>query len=105
MADPAVDVHNDLYARILYQGARYRTTVTLTGPFAEGDPAHVDAHNKVCIALIRLRDAGNSAGTDPEIVITLPDVAAVGDTGHITDHALIESALQVIEAAVLPWEE
>lgn len=104
MADPAVDVHNDLYSRILYQAARYRTSVSITGPFVAGDAAHVDAHNKVCIALIRLRDVANGYDVDPEVVLTLPDVAAVGDTGHITDHALIEAALTVIEGVELPWE-
>lgn len=104
MADPAVDVHNDLHSRITYQAARYRTSVSITGPFAEGDPAHVDAHNKVCIALIRLRDVANGYDVDPVVTISLPDVAAVGDTGHIADHALIEAALDVIEGVTLPWE-
>lgn len=104
MPDPSVDVHNDLRARTLTQAGRYMTTVNIGGPFVENAPDHVNEHNKLCIALIHLMNVGNDHGAEPYIAISLPDEAHVGDTGHVSDHALIETALQVIEAAVLPWE-
>lgn len=104
MADPSVDVHNDLRARLLIQAQRYMSSVDIGGPFTENAPGHVNEHNKLCIAMIHLRDVGNSLGVDPEIVISLPDEAHVGDTGHVDDHDLIEAALVVLESAVMPWE-
>lgn len=104
MPDPAVDVHNDLYARLLAVASRFHTTVDIPGPFAAGDPAGVEAHNANGRAMLKLRDVANAYDVDPVVVISLPDVAHVGDTGHIADHVLHEDALQVLEAVVMPWE-
>jgi hypothetical protein len=100
----AVSKHNDLRAALMAQAARYRTSVTLSGPFSEGDPAHTEVHNEIGRAFLHLRDVANGYGVTPPCVITLPDVAHVGDTGHITDHATFDTALTVIQAVELPWE-
>jgi hypothetical protein len=99
-----VTVHNDLHDRIMVLGARYHVTVDIGGPFTEGDPAHVEEHNRVNRAMIDLMDAGNAAGVTPEIAISLPGSRIVGDTGHIIDHGLMDAALDVLEAVELPWE-
>jgi hypothetical protein len=100
----AVSAHNDLYERLIVLSTRYRTTVDIGGPFREGDPAGVEEHNRANIAMIALRDAANALPVDPVVVITLPDEAFPGDSGHVADHALMETALSVLEAVVLPWE-
>jgi hypothetical protein len=100
----AVSAHNNIYDRLIALSARYHTSVHIGGPFREGDPAHVNEHNRANVAMIHLRDAGNAAGVTPTIAITLPDSAGVGATGHIADHVLMDAALDVLESVTLPWE-
>jgi hypothetical protein len=104
MANPAIDKHNALYSALMGQAARYRTSVTLTGPVAEGDPGHTEIHNEIGRAMLKLRDVANGYAVTPPVVINLPDVAHVGDTGHVADHALFDTALAVLVAVRLPWE-
>jgi hypothetical protein len=99
-----VSKHNALRSALETQAARFRTSVTLAGPFEEGDPGHTEAHNEIGRAFLKLRDVANGYGVTPPVVINLPDVAHVGDMGHVTDHALFDTALTVIEGVVLPWE-
>lgn len=100
----AVSKHNDLRAALIAQAARYRTGVDLSGPFTEGDPGHTEVHNEVGRAMLKLRDVANGYGVTPPVVINLPDVAKVGDTGHVADHALFDTALAVLQGVTLPWE-
>jgi hypothetical protein len=101
--------HNDLAAALQVEAARYMTTIDMGGPFNLGDPAGVNEHNRVAIAMIHLRDVANGLDVDPVVSLTLPDEAHVGDTGHGTspstgDHGLLNAALAVLQAVVLPWE-
>jgi hypothetical protein len=100
----AVSAHNDLRAALVNEAARYRTSVYLSGPFTEGDPGHTESHNEIGRAMLRLRDVANGYGVTPTVAITLPDVANVGDTGHLDDHDLFDTALAVLQAVELPWE-
>jgi hypothetical protein len=97
-------MHNTLRAALETQAARFRTSVELSGPFSEGDPGHTEAHNEIGRAFLKLRDVANGYGVTPPVVLTLPDVAHVGDMGHISDHALFATALTVIQSVTLPWE-
>jgi hypothetical protein len=98
------DTHNALYYALLTLGGRYHVTVDIGGPFDVNSPAHTEEHNRIGRAMLALRDAANAAPVTPAVVLTLPDVALVGDTGHVTDHATLATALTVLQAVVLPWE-
>ena len=94
--------HNALIADIQSEATRLGTTVTLSGPYLPGGAAHVNAHKEACIALIELRDyANNVLGVTPAVTITLPPERFVGDSDHVDDHALIDSALAVIQAITI----
>lgn len=95
--------HNDLADALLAEAARFRTTIDIGSDFELGDPAHVVEHNRLCIAMIHLDEVAQETYDLDPIGLTLPDAAAVGDTGHIADHALLEDALALIQAVELPW--
>lgn len=98
-----VSAHNALAIALAAEATRYGYVIDIDGPFTEGDPAHVAAHNRVCIAMIELRDyANNVLNVDPTVVISLPDEAFPGDTGHVADHVLIAAALAVLQAVTIP---
>jgi len=97
----AVSMHNDLMVALGIEGDRFGIGLDLGGPFSEGDAGHVEDHNRICRALLDLRNRGNALGATPHIVITLPDLAYVGDNGHLGDHSAIAAALAVIQAAVI----
>ena len=95
--------HNDLRTRLLSEASRHYTSVDIGGAHTIGDAAHVNEHTQLCIGLIKLAAVEVDTFSLADPGLTLPDVANVGDTGHITDHALIEAALVIIEGVTLPW--
>lgn len=61
--------------------------------FAIGDPAHINLGHNELLALIQ------EQADRFMVTVTLPDVAGLGDTGHVDDHNLIVAALQAIADA------
>lgn len=90
-----VDDHNDLMKRILEQAARLKIPVDVGGPWVEGDPGHIIAHNKTRQALISLAQA-------VQLSPPLPDIHSLADSGHISDHGLMAKAIKDIEEGIVP---
>jgi hypothetical protein len=88
--------HNDIHDRVVALANLWAVPVDITGPFTSGAPSHISAgHNDYVAAISALADAA-------AITVTLPDDASIGDTGHTADHALIEAALDDLEAVPVP---
>ncbi len=94
VGDPGhIAAHNVLREHVLAEAARFGLTPpTLAGPFTGGEPDHIGAHNALVSAIQDVATAGG-------ITVTLPDLAKLGDSGHVADHDAMRAALAVIQAA------
>lgn len=85
--------HNTLWDRAEALCVAWGVDVTRPGPFAIDDPSHIArGHNDLVTALTAVASAADTA-------VTLPtDDIGLGDSGHVTDHNLFETALDTLDA-------
>lgn len=87
-----VSEHYDISTRLEAEATRLSVPGVVVGYWSEGDPFHLTEHRNL-VAILEAFDTAH-----PGIGLVLPALPDEGDTDHITDHDLINTAVAAIEA-------